>query len=574
VIPQIEPLDEWQVRNSAGGYSYPVDDWKRLERFLILGSEGGSYYASERILTKENVDAVKQCIEADGIRVVKTDIEISGAGRAPKNGPALFVLALCAAAENVETRQYALGQLAKVARTGTHLFKFLGYVQEMRGWGRALRTAVADWYVAKPAEQLALQLVKYRQRQGWTHRDALRLSHAKSVALNPALRFAVKGEDPPEGWDMVRAFDRAQKAGNGTQELARLIVDRNLTWEMLPTEVLTQPEIWEALLPKMPMTAMIRNLANMTRVELLAPMSDASVVVCHRLRDETKLKKVRVHPIQVLLALATYASGRGFRGKGTWTPVQQVVNALNEAFYLAFASVEPTGKRWYIGLDVSGSMTCGSVAGTPLTPREAAAAMSLVIARTEPRYVVRAFQDRMTKLPISPAQRLDDVVRMTSGLLFGGTDCAFPMLDALEAKIPVDVFCILTDSETWAGKIHPREALKRYRERTGIPAKLIVAGMVSNGFSMADPNDGGMLDVVDSTPQFRRSWLTLQGRGSRKFTRVLPRSLVDTPTFFPIVGSARKFIRGAYPAPVAGGGADLARHRDEFSIARDTGDGF
>jgi len=120
----------------------------------------------------------------------------------------------------------------------------------------------------------------------------------------------------------------------------------------------------------------------------------------------------------------------------------------------------------------------------------------LVIAKTEPQYVIRAFQDTMTKLPISPAQRLDDVVRITSGLRFGRTDCALPMLDALKAKIPVDVFCILTDSETWAGKVHPKEALNQYREWTGIPAKLIVVGMVSNGFSIADPNDGGMLDVV------------------------------------------------------------------------------
>jgi len=295
---------------------------------------------------------------------------------------------------------------------------------------------------------------------------------------------------------LVQAFSRAQKEGNGTRELVRLIFDHNLTWEMLPTEALTKPEIWDALLPKMPMTAMLRNLANMTRVGLLAPMSDAGVIVCDRLRDQTKLKKARIHPIHVLLALATYASGRGFRGKGTWTPVQQVVDALNEAFYLAFATVEPTGKRWYIGLDVSGSMASGTVAGTPLTPRDAAAAMSLVIARTESRYVVRAFQDTMTKLPISPAQRLDDVVRMTSNLSFGGTDCALPMLDALKAKIPVDVFCILTDSETWAGKMHPKEALIRYREQTGIPAKLIDVGMVSNGFSIADPNDGGMLDIV------------------------------------------------------------------------------
>ncbi len=60
----------------------------------------------------------------------------------------------------------------------------------------------------------------------------------------------------------------------------------------------------------------------------------------------------------------------------------------------------------------------------------------------------------------------------------------------------VDTFVIYTDSETWAGDIHPAEALRRYRQATGIPAKLVVVGMVANRFTIADPNDAGMLDVV------------------------------------------------------------------------------
>ena len=61
----------------------------------------------------------------------------------------------------------------------------------------------------------------------------------------------------------------------------------------------------------------------------------------------------------------------------------------------------------------------------------------------------------------------------------------------------MDVFVVLTDSETWANPyIHPAQALREYREWSGIPAKLIVVGMVSSGFSVADPNDAGTLDVV------------------------------------------------------------------------------
>ena len=69
--PQSAPIPGTsQVRNDNAGYVWAVDDWTRLDRFLILGSEGGSYYASERKLTRDNAEAVLRCIAADGARVV------------------------------------------------------------------------------------------------------------------------------------------------------------------------------------------------------------------------------------------------------------------------------------------------------------------------------------------------------------------------------------------------------------------------------------------------------------------------------------------------------------------------
>jgi 60 kDa SS-A/Ro ribonucleoprotein len=114
------------------------------------------------------------------------------------------------------------------------------------------------------------------------------------------------------------------------------------------------------------------------------------------------------------------------------------------------------------------------------------------------------FGAAITPLPISRRQRLDAAVKAVSDLPFGGTDCALPMLWALEHDVAADVFVVYTDSETWAGDVHPAQALRQYRERTGIAAKLVVVGMVSNGFSIADPADGGMLDVIgfdSATPQ-------------------------------------------------------------------------
>jgi len=501
-----------QVRNSAGGYAWAVDDWKRLDRFLILGSEGGSYYASEQKLTVENAEAVRRCIAADGARVVARIVEISDAGRAPKNDPALFALAMAAGLGDVATRRAALEALPRVARIGTHLFHFAQYVEGFRGWGRALRRAVADWYNSRPIDELAYQVVKYQQRDGWSHADLLRLAHPVRPGKQDLYGWIVDGwpgvgdepHDDPE-LRLVWAFERAKRASSAA-EIATLIRDYRLPREAVPTQWLTDARVWEALLADMPMTAMIRNLATMTRVGLLAPLSDASKAIVAQLADAERLRRARVHPIQVLAALKTYAAGRGVRGNGEWQPVGEVVDALDAAFYATFGNVEPAGRRLLLALDVSGSMAGGMVGGVPgLTPRAASAAMSLITANVEASYAFVGFTaDETTRYPgaaisplaISPKQRLDDVERSVSNLPFGGTDCALPMIWAQEQHVEVDAFVIYTDSETWAGKIHPAQVLAEYRQRMGIPAKLVVVGMTSNGFSIADPNDAGMLDVV------------------------------------------------------------------------------
>ena len=126
--PQSEPLpgrEHEMAKNSAGGVVFPVDDFTRLRRFLVLGSEGGSYYATERRLTVENANAVKRCVQTDGRRVVDEAVRASQ-GNAPRNAPPLFVLAMAASFGNDDIRRYALSVLPQVARTGSHLFQFVG----------------------------------------------------------------------------------------------------------------------------------------------------------------------------------------------------------------------------------------------------------------------------------------------------------------------------------------------------------------------------------------------------------------------------------------------------------------
>ncbi|MCC7367613.1 MAG: TROVE domain-containing protein [Chloroflexi bacterium] len=519
--PQSEKiLGSTQTPNSAGGWVWPVDDTVRLDRFLILGSEGGSYYSSERTLSLENAEAVVRAIDADGPAVVRRVVEISEAGRAPKNDPAIFVLALAASVGDAATRRAAFEALPRVCRTGTHLLHFAQFVEGFRGWGRGLRRAVAAWYT-QPADRLAYQAIKYGSRDGWSQRDLLRLSHPKGVTEQHAaiLHWIARGWEwvgaephPDPVLRRIWAVERVRRAET-VEEVVGLVREHRLPREAVPTQWLGQAAVWEALLETdMPTTALIRNLATLTRVGLLVPGSDATRRVVRHLRDAERLRTARVHPIAVLAALKTYASGRGARGQGTWDAVPQIVDALDGAFYTTFENVEPTGKRWLLALDVSGSMGGGTVAGVPgLTPRIATAAMALVTAAREHDYEVVAFSapsgggyggafgggdSGITSVPLSPRQRLDDVLALTDTIPMGGTDCSLPMRWALKEKRKVDVFVVYTDNETWYGDIHPAQALRQYREQTGIPAKLVVVSMIANPFSIADPADAGMLDVV------------------------------------------------------------------------------
>lgn len=508
---QCDPIpgrESEMVENRAGGFTFSVGKWGQLERFLVLGSEGSTYYAGEKEMTIENAKNVQACIKEDGVRVVNTIVTFDQENRAPKANPLLFALAICAKTGDEATRTAANKAVSKVCGTPTQLFMWMGYAKALGGWGSGTRRAIARWYNERDPERLAFQMAKYASREGWTHKDALRVSHAVPAtdAHNDLFAYAVnddaKANARKKHMKILAGAERIRDAATPKDAIA-LIEKYRLPWECVPTQFRKDPAVNEVLLQKMAMTATIRQLGRLTAVGLLGPMSDSAKLVIERITDKDALHKARVHPIQVLSALSTYKEGHGARGSLSWKPNQRVVDALDEAFYLSFHTVEPTGKRFYLALDVSGSMDWGDIAGIPgLTPRVGSAAMAMVTARTEKDYYIAGFTggwrstDNMQRLDISPRQRLDTVLQKVDDCPMGGTDCSLPMRDALEQKIEVDVFTIYTDNETWAGGVHPVQALKQYRDKMGIPAKLVVVAMTATECSIADPNDPGTLDIV------------------------------------------------------------------------------
>jgi 60 kDa SS-A/Ro ribonucleoprotein len=526
---QRERADPRQVANAAGGYTFSVDEYARLRRFLTLGTEGGTYYTCELELTRDNAGAVLRAAATDPVGLVRMIVEVSTAGRAPRHKPALFALAVAASADDVDGRRAALAALPDVARTGTHLFLFARYVEQFRGWGPTLRKAVARWYTDMPVDKLAYQLVKYRQREGWSHYDLLRLASPSGVT-DPARRMAFNwtarkgladypnrdagaGQPPlpavgnvPESLALVADFEEAQAETTARGWVDIINRGRGLSWEMLPDAALAEPAVWHALIDEgLPQTALMRQLPRLTRLGVLA--GDIGRAVAAQLQDPQRLKRARVHPINVLVAQRTYAAGQSDRGSSTWSPDPRICDALDAAFYNAYGAVEPANKRILLALDVSGSMD-SQVSGLPLSCREASAALAMVTAATESEYRIVGFTDGtagqsrnwqqntiLSELDISPRRRLDDICRYTAALPMGGTDCALPMVWALKKRAVFDVFVIITDNETWYGSIHPHQALRAYREKVNPQARLVVVSMTGTYNSITDPADPLSLDV-------------------------------------------------------------------------------
>jgi len=354
----------------------PVDIWTRLERFLALGSEDGTYYVQARPPKVEDVPSTIQCLKTDGLRVMQTVMEISGSGRVSRIDPVLFTLALAASPNfaKAETIAAALNALPQVTRTGAHLCTFAAFAGNLRGWGRGLRSAVADWYLNQPASELAYRMLQSMDPMDWSHRDLLRLSHPKAATPvhNALFQWAVDGELGhlatreilSSDLRQVRAYELAKKSAS-QDEIVQLIEENRLTPEMIPSKWKESAPVWEALLPSLPYAALVGQLGKLTEVGLLQPQSPATALVVARLIDRKRIANSRIHPSALLEALLRYRQEPA--------AVASVGDALEEAFYMSIQSVEPIGQRIYLALNTSTGASAG---------------LALCFARREPRCTI------------------------------------------------------------------------------------------------------------------------------------------------------------------------------------------
>jgi len=569
------------TKNAAGGVSFKMDDFNRLQRFLILGVESNTFYTGQRELATQNVKCLDRCLKADGRRVV--DMAIEASHRAFKQSAPIFVLASAASftgtasavrtsepnrnrfksEENyqaalaeyhgsssevgedyaLDVRQYALDNLHRVCRTLSSLYTFANTVSDLRGWGRGLRRAFANWLNKTPVEKLAYQAWKYKGRDNWTSQDIMRKTHPvtsdkqraeiftymarprKVEDWNPLLtRSATEGMNStfytqkgtvrkayPALAQIAAAEELLHMEGDSRTSVSRavdLIRDHRLTHEAVPSHLRKVPAIWETLLEDMPVTAAVRNLGAMTANGLLTPMSASQKKVVNLLTNAEAIERSGTHPMQFLIAARQYSMGRGLRGNLTWTPNQKVLDALDSAFYASFGNVPVTGGNVLVAVDVSGSMSMMGQAVMGIegwTPIMAAGAMALVTLTVEPNSHLIGFDGQVHEMRITGKARIDQVVEALSRIRGGATDTALPVHYARSKGMKVDAIVSYTDNETWRNTGygwgrnnmtgHVVEEVQKYRDQYG-SFKFLNCAMTATGTSDVDAKDEDMFELV------------------------------------------------------------------------------
>ncbi|KAL3982451.1 TROVE domain family protein [Acanthocheilonema viteae] len=324
----------------------------------------------------------------------------------------------------------------------------------------------------------------------------------------------------------IKAFNKLQAlAPENINEAITLILQYGFEQEHVPQKLLSSKEVWGALLRRMSLRTMLKNMGKMSGIDLFEEgvsvfnhlscilgnissffyddcekytnfINDNPVsLVARTLTDPEKLWEEQLDPLAILIAKTNYEHGHEMKRNRIWKPVIEIRNAFDKAFYNCMNAVGATNRRYLIAVDISDSMD-SFMQGTTVACSQVAAALSMAFIYNETDVITLGFADFLMPLEWNRDMGLGQYLTAAKMLRYGKTDCALPMNWAIEQGIFVDVFIVLTDSDISIKSMKPSDAIQLYRQQMGMPdAKLIIIGITDKLGSLADPTDPNMLVI-------------------------------------------------------------------------------
>lgn len=504
------PLDRDDlIKNDAGGWGFELSPREKLSRFIAVGDVNGTYYVDYEANLSRSFDNIKNHFLSSEAEMLFFLSEVKRSleeGFAMRINTTLFSLAVLCSNQNKfpAIKKQALA-LIPTLRTPTQLFYFLKTLKSFSGWNRSLRRAVASWYTQHEYSvgDLIYKVLKYRQREGYTHADVIKLCHLKSSVkrFNNLIKYVLlsnKSNVSLEELSKILDQEPSLKAFSilstcSDEQLVEIVEKHKFSWEMIPTDRLNNQKVLKAILPNLQPVALMRNLNRYAYNDITTQaVSNEVDYICSVFTDKEKMKMANIHPIILANNIKTYSQGTGNLGNKTWTANSKILEAMEDAYYNSFDYLPKINKKILVAVDESGSMN-SSCSNTCLLMSTVAKMIAVTLMRQCSKIDSIAFTSErnindLQNLKLNKHSSLIDILKSPSN--GGGTDCSLPIRFMLEKKLKYDAVVIITDSETWAEKGNERHysLLHKYRASVNKDIKVIEIGLDEN-FSIQPPED-------------------------------------------------------------------------------------
>ncbi|XP_046738503.1 60 kDa SS-A/Ro ribonucleoprotein-like [Diprion similis] len=499
----------------------------RLRQYLYVGKEYPNYQPGNWFFHKYyeegRVQSIKNIVESKNPLVAIDLIKKAFESKLVQNPETLiFALAVCARqTENERLRQAAYDTVKKICVTPQDFILFVKFASQIaksapepkHGWGGGWRRAVNDWYLSKDPLDLAKCVTRYRGRYGWTHKDIVKLSHPKTddIAKKAVLKYVLFGlkeakkefGDKPEAKEVIQYIEQVEEFKHCEDEIlaGRLLELYNLTLDHIPGHLLKCKEVWNSLIPAMNITMLLKNLQRMHNYGVLEQAGAAVDKVVDEICNQEKLANEKIHPALVLITIKNYEkSGRPLsyeKQKARKTkirsviippkPTRKIVEALYKTLEYSFNSLEPTGLKYMITIDMNKAMQgspawrCGN-----LSSAEAGCLIALCLLRSEVNVTVAVFKKfSVHEVYLNKNASLGQIVKKMKQTPTGDVNLEKPMIWAAEKKKQFDVFINVVDvvDKRFGNEVrtdNPRKAIKEYRSKMGLKnAKLVTCAMAT-----------------------------------------------------------------------------------------------
>lgn len=463
-----------KVINDACGYSYEVTKEILFDRFLYLGVISDNLYNSVSEQIRINIANVR---ELPYTYVVDKAVNALANNKVHSIHPAMLSLAIVFRSDDVNARRYVANNINKAFNTPYYLYTFVNYVQQIRrGWSKLLRKIVSTYYQELDTYKFEQYAWKFKQRDGWSHKDLIRLSHPvfDESKKDEIAKFILNPDYIPVGCDNINAVKRIQHSVS-EDVIADLVTKFNITREGIPTEYMTNVTVLEALVKNMPHQALLRNLNNLTKHGV------SHSLILDRLKTVSKNSKINV--FHSLLAYLMYSKNDN--------AYYNVLHFLEEYIIETFKTITKIKGKTLIAVDVSGSMQTTSSISKELSCTDVAAVLASLLHNVCDNSEVYTFDTRIRKIDIGKNISLKEVQKKlcANG---GGTDVSLPF------TLPnFDNIITITDNMTWAdGNRYESESyISNYRRRNGNHVRAVNIQAVVNEYTNFSTNDAGTLDI-------------------------------------------------------------------------------